>query len=79
MDKDGDGIHLAQKGYEKEILERWPTEAGLDFPNFKINKTDFEPVGHVEPGVLRDAQALAGGLLWLATRTRPDLALESLR
>ena len=74
MDKNGDGIHLAQSGYEKEILERWPTEVGFDFPNFKINEADFEPVDHVEPGVLRDAQALAGGLLWLATRTRPDLA-----
>ena len=32
VDKDGDGLHLTQSGYEKEILERWPTERGSDFP-----------------------------------------------
>ena len=29
---------------------------------------------HKDPQVLKEAQALAGGLLWLATRTRPDIS-----
>ena len=74
MDKNGNGLHLAQSGYEKEILERWHVEQRSEFPNFKIGETDFEAVEHIAPDVLKEAQALAGGLLWLATRTRPDIS-----
>ena len=73
-DKDGNGLHLAQSGYEKELLERWQTEQGSEYPNFKICEADFETVEKVDPNILKEAQALAGGLLWLSTRTRPDVA-----
>jgi len=53
-------------------LEGWRTEHGSEYPNFKINETDFEAVESIAPETLKEAQALAGGLLWLATRTRPD-------
>eukprot|EP00435_Cladocopium_sp_Y103_P053777 s587_g17.t1 len=74
MDKDGNGLHLAQSGYEREMLERWQVSHGVEFPHIKLNETDFEQVEDINPKVLREAQALAGGLLWLATKTRPDLA-----
>ena len=41
VDKNGNGLHLAQSGYEKEILERWHVEQRSEFPNFKIGETDF--------------------------------------
>ena len=74
VDKEGNGLHLAQSGYEKEILERWQVKLRSEFPNFKISEADFEAVEHKDPQVLKEAQALAGGLLWLATRTRPDIS-----
>ena len=72
MDEKGNGIHLAQSGYEKELLERWNAANGLEFPMFKLCESDFEAVEKIDPAVLREAQALAGGLWWLSTKTRPD-------
>ena len=74
MDAEGNGIHLAQSGYEKELLERWKPESGSDFPMIKLGEADFEAVETIDTAVLKEAQALAGGLLWLSTKTRPDLA-----
>lgn len=74
MDSAGNGLHLAQKGYEKELLERWKVTGKSDFPMFKLSESDFEAVEVADVAVLKEAQALAGGLLWLSTKTRPDLA-----
>eukprot|EP00435_Cladocopium_sp_Y103_P032651 s1805_g8.t1 len=74
VDQKGDELHLSQRGYEKEMLDRWQVSHGADYPHFKLNETDFEATEAVDPHVLREAQALAGGLLWLATKTRPDLS-----
>eukprot|EP00435_Cladocopium_sp_Y103_P036696 s2415_g9.t1 len=74
MDSKGDGLHLSQVGYEQEMLDRWQVQHGVVFPHFKLNESDFEAVDAIDPKILKEAQALAGGLLWLATKTRPDLA-----
>ena len=74
LDKNGDGLHLTQHDYEQEILDRWKMDRSSDFPNFRVTEADFEAVDSISPSVLKEAQALAGGLLWLSTRTRPDLA-----
>ena len=74
MDKDNNGLHLSQSGYEKELLERWNVGGGSEFPMFKLSEADFETVESVDAGVLKEAQALAGGLLWLSTKSRPDLS-----
>ena len=58
MDPNGNGIHLAQSGYEKELLDRWGTETGSEFPMFKLCETDLEGVENIDAGVVRDAQAL---------------------
>ena len=72
----GDHLHLTQSGYEKEILERrrdGQRKGDLTFPTSR-SEADFEAVDNISPDTLREAQTLAGGLLWLDTRTRPDLA-----
>eukprot|EP00435_Cladocopium_sp_Y103_P007195 s4968_g2.t1 len=74
VDKEGNGLHLSQRGYETELLDRWPVQGGLNFPNYKINEQDFEAADQIDLQVLREAQALAGALLWLSTKTRPDLS-----
>ena len=74
MDKDNNGLHLSQSGYEKELLDRWNVGGGSEFPMFKLSEADFETVESVDAGVLKEAQALAGGLLWLSTKSRPDLS-----
>lgn len=73
--ENGDGIHVHQRMYEKELLERWDVKEGVDCPNYKMNEEEDEEVNvdEMKPYV-REAQQLAGSLLWLSTRTRPDLA-----
>eukprot|EP00435_Cladocopium_sp_Y103_P037718 s3180_g10.t1 len=75
VDPNNDGLHLSQRGYEQEVLERWHVDHGAEFPHYKISEADFEATKEaIDPQVLKEAQALAGSLLWLATKTRPDLA-----
>ena len=73
-DEHGDGFHLSQQKYEQEILTRWNVKEASTFPNFKVSETDMEPPDSVDKVQIREAQALAGSLLWLSTRSRPDLA-----
>lgn len=46
----------------------------LTFPHFKIGEEDCEQQAEVDRAQIREAQVLAGSLLWLSTRSRPDLA-----
>eukprot|EP00435_Cladocopium_sp_Y103_P070969 s226_g36.t1 len=74
INKEGNGLHLSQKGYEREMLDRWQVQHGVAVPHFKLSESDFDAVDAIDPKTLKEAQALAGALLWLATKTRPDLA-----
>ena len=71
---EGDGFHLSQRKYEQEILARWNVTESTTFPNFKVSEADMEAQDYVHKNQIREAQALAGSLLWLSTRSRPDLA-----
>ena len=66
------GILLSQESYTSELLERYPDV-----------KESLVPIGRVEDGeesppdpsdIRRIAQTLVGELLWLSTKTRPDVA-----
>ena len=70
----GDGFHLSQRQYEQEILTRWNVNEAVQFPRFKISEEDYEVQVECDRRQVREAQALAGSLLWLSTRSRPDLA-----
>ena len=73
-DAEGDGFHIAQNKYEQELLARWNVNTSTTFPNFKVNEADGEQQPDIDRNQVREAQALAGSLLWLSTRSRPDLA-----
>ena len=73
-DPKGDGLLVNQHMYEQEMLQRWNIETHLEFPHFKLVEYDDEPFEPVQPEDIKTAQSMAGALLWLSTRTRPDLS-----
>ena len=74
MDEEGDGYHISQQKYEQELLARWKVSSSLSFPHFKLGEADCEQQPEVDINKVREAQALAGSLLRLSTRSRPDLS-----
>ena len=58
---------------EQEMLQRWNINGGVEYPHYKVAE-DQEVEEDPDPGDIKTAQALAGSLLWLSSRTRPDLA-----
>ena len=69
----GDGFYVSQSMYEQELLERWGINESLQYPAFKVTEDDEHFTGEIDPNDVRTAQMITGALLWLSTRTRPDL------
>lgn len=69
-----DGFIVSQKLYEREVLQRWKVDSGVAYPLFKVGENDDDPEYEVDQNMIREAQALTGSLLWLATRTRADIS-----
>ena len=71
----GDRLHIHQRKYLLDLLNRYPdvtggaSQPGLKEPDDPIAKDHTQP----DLNRLRLAQKLAGELLWIATKTRPDL------
>ena len=68
------GFSLDQTVYTADLLSKWSMReckaiGSLEEPGDTIEE-DEEP----DEAEVRTAQRLAGGLNWLATRTRPDIA-----
>ena len=72
-DDSGDGFQVSQKMFEQELLSRWGITESLAYPAFKVNEEDDVAASEINPVDIKSAQALTGALLWLSTRTRPDL------
>ena len=73
-DANGDGYHLSQRSYEQEMLKKWEVTEKTSFPMFcRVTEEEEKPVEHIDPDELKRAQGIAGSLLWVATRTRPDV------
>jgi hypothetical protein len=72
-DEHGDGFQVSQKMFEQELLSRWAVSESLAYPAFKINEEDELVTSEINQADIKSAQALTGALLWLSTRTRPDL------
>ena len=65
----GGGFRLHQQKYEEELVNRWGVKKTTLQLNFKLPTPEEE--ANMERSEVRQAQACAGALLWLATRTRP--------
>ena len=72
---DQDGYILHQRKYEKEMTQRWDIHKAIDVPNFKLSDAEEEPADPIDQNQIKTAQAMAGALLWLNTRTRPDISV----
>ena len=66
------GYRMTQRAYVKELLKRYQVDEDSGMP---VNKwVEPEAPDSVTLEQIREAQAVTGALLWLSTRTRPDLA-----
>ena len=70
-----DGYIVSQRMYEQEMIQRFGIEKSIDYPKFQLAEGDDEPTEAISAGDVKTAQSMAGALLWLSTRTRPDVAM----
>ncbi|CAE7355520.1 RE2 [Symbiodinium sp. CCMP2456] len=68
----GQGYRLTQRAYVQELLNRYHIVNESSVPLNKWVEPDGQDVVTAEQ--VKEAQAITGALLWLSTRTRPDLA-----
>ena len=71
------GYHVVQEAYTKDLLDKYEVtwNQATDVPNYKIPELEeMESKGDVKATEIQASQAMTGALLWLSTRTRPDLA-----
>ena len=57
------------------MVTKWGIDRAVDVPHFKPSEDDENPPEAVDPKDIKTARAMAGALLWLTTRTRPDIAM----
>ena len=71
------GFKISQTKYEAEMLQRWNVTRSAEYPQFKTTEEDENPteLQDIDANQIKQAQAVAGALLWLSTRTRPDLSV----
>ena len=70
-----DGYVISQKKYEQEMVKRFGITQATDFPHVNLSEDDEVPSGEIKESEVKLAQSMAGALLWLTTRTRPDIAM----
>ena len=67
-----EGLILSQGSYEQEMLEKWKVTGTATWPQFKTPDPEAE-MERATTEKVREAQAMCGALLWLSTRTRPEM------
>ena len=72
--QESDGIHVGQAKYIQSLLDKYPEVQGTTSCPYARESEVIESKPQDSIEKLRRAQALVGETLWLATRTRPDLA-----
>ena len=79
--KEGTDVFIHQKNYVEEVLERHQEEVvKAKSPMTKEMSDEAElPPGDYDQSDVTRAQRIAGELLWLMTRTRPDLLFSMSR
>eukprot|EP00971_Amphidinium_carterae_P046230 909832-Amphidinium_carterae.2 len=63
-----DGLHIHQQSYTKELTTAAPEHFG------QTPAVPPDPANHEHNQKIHYGQQVLGGLLWLSTRTRPDLS-----
>jgi hypothetical protein len=57
------------------VVKRFGINQATDFPHVHLTEDDEVPSGEIKQANVKLAQSMAGVLLWLTTRTRPDIAM----
>ncbi|CAE7553512.1 GIP [Symbiodinium sp. CCMP2592] len=76
-------FHISQGSYVTELLRNYPEEAARpsQIPASKEvmppGEDDETEAGPVDEDLVKQAQKMAGELLWLVTRTRPDVGFAT--
>ena len=68
------GWHLSQATYCKDLLAKWGMEECRAIGSLEDVGEEVREEDEPSPDDVHKAQRLAGGLNWLATRTRPDIS-----
>ena len=68
---------VSQKKYEREMVLRFGISHPADFPHVRLSEDDEFPSGDIKQAYIKWAQSMAGALLRLTTRTRPDIAMTA--
>ncbi|CAE7203184.1 GIP, partial [Symbiodinium sp. CCMP2456] len=66
------GFRMTQKAYIIELLQRYNVGTYASSPIGKWVEPEIEE--NPSPEAIKEAQAMTGALLWISTRTRPDLS-----
>ena len=66
------GYCLSQVSYIRELLQRYGCDGQANVPITKW--TEPEQEGPPDPNLVKEAQGVTGALLWVATRSRPDIS-----
>ena len=72
LSRDETGYRMSQRSYIQELLSRYSVEEEAGTPITKWVEPECKEDVIVDQ--VREAQGITGALLWLSTRTRPDLA-----
>ena len=70
-----DGFVVSQRKYEQEMIQRFGIEKSSEFPHVRLCEDDDTLADDIKAEDVKTAQSMAGALLWLSTRTRPDIAM----
>ena len=74
ISKTDQGYALGQEKYIHDLIDKHKINQTAGIPCPKIEEGPEEPAENLTGSVLRSAQQLRGELMWLTTRTRPDVA-----
>ena len=72
LSQQGSGYRMCQTAYVRELLGRYGIEESASTPITRWTEPDLGSPPTAEE--VKEAQAITGALLWLSTRTRPDLS-----
>ena len=70
--KKDEGYLVNQKAFAEDLVAKWDIKEGTEALNYKLPDEDSKDG---TPEEIREAQAITGALLWLASKTRPDIAV----
>ena len=73
----GGGFRLHQQNYEDELTQKWGISRAAKQIHIKLPMPEDEAgmTKSEDAEAVRQAQAITGALLWLATRTRPEISV----